>query len=112
MSKIKIFISISVFSFLLIGTSILKNETRIIEKKIYKINNKIIIKEEDLNKSQLDFSYLTSPSVIEKKIEHVDTNQYLPMDYSKIFLNMSIFIDLENKLVNELNQNEKKTKKN
>ena len=111
MSKIKILISISIFSFLLIGTSILKNKTRIIEKKIYNISNKIIAKKEDLNKSQLDFSYLTSPSIIERKIEHIDNIQYLPMDYSKIYFNMQIFLDLEKKLVNEANQNEKKNKK-
>ena len=35
MSKIKILISISIFSFLLIGTSILKNKTRIIEKILF-----------------------------------------------------------------------------
>ena len=111
MSKIKILISISIFSFLLIGTSILKNKTRIIEKKIHNISNKIIAKKEDLNKSQLDFSYLTSPSIIERKIEHIDNNQYLPMDYSKIYFNIQIFLDLEKKLVNEANQNEKKNKK-
>tara|TARA_B100000674_G_C37581623_1_gene796614 strand:+ start:413 stop:751 length:339 start_codon:yes stop_codon:yes gene_type:complete len=111
MFKIKIFISFIVFSSLLIGTSILKNQTRAIEKQIYNISKKILTKEEDLNKSQLDFSYLTSPSIIEKKIEYLDKNQYEPMEYSKIFLSMSIFLDLENKIVIEEKQYEKKTKK-
>ena len=104
----KILISISIFSFLLIGTSILKNKTRIIEKKIYNISNKIIAKKEDLNKSQLDFSYLTSPAVIEKKIEYLDRNQYQPMEYSKIFLSMSSFLNLQNKFVTQEKKNEKK----
>ena len=32
------------------------------------------------------------------------------MDYSKIYFNMQIFLDLEKKLVNEANQNEKNKK--
>ena len=111
MFRVKIFLSIMVFISLLVCTSVIKNETRDIEKKIYDLVKIIDIKEKDLNESQLDFSYLTSPSIIERKIEHIDNNQYLPMDYSKIYFNMQIFLDLEKKLVNEANQNEKKNKK-
>ena len=111
MFRVKIFLSIMVFISLLVCTSVIKNETRDIEKKIYDLVKIIDIKEKDLNESQLDFSYLTSPSIIERKIEHIDKNQYLPMDYSKIYFNMQIFLDLEKKLVNEANQNEKKNKK-
>ena len=67
MFKIKIFTSIIIFSFLLIGTSIIKNHTREIERKIFKISKSIQKKERDHNESQLDFYYLTSPSSIEKK---------------------------------------------
>jgi uncharacterized protein with PhoU and TrkA domain len=49
MFKIKIFISIIIFSSFLFGTSIIKNETREIEKKIYKISKKISLKEKDIN---------------------------------------------------------------
>lgn len=111
MFRVKIFLSIMVFISLLVCTSVIKNETRDIEKKIYDLVKIIDIKEKDLNESQLDFSYLTSPSIIERKIEHIDNNQYLPMDYSKIYFNMQIFLDLDKKLVNEANQNEKKNKK-
>ena len=85
MFKIKIITSIFIFSFLLIGTSIVKNQTREIEKKISSINKIIMLKEKDLNESQLDFSYLTSPVMIEKKIEHLSQNQYSPMEISRIF---------------------------
>ena len=66
MFKVKIFLSIMVFISLLVCTSVIKNETRDIEKKIYDLVKIIDIKEKDLNESQLDFSYLTSPAVIEK----------------------------------------------
>ena len=38
MFKIKNLFSIIIFSFLLIGTSIIKNQTREIEKKIYNLS--------------------------------------------------------------------------
>ena len=41
MSRFKIFFSIFIFSFLLVVTSYIKNETREIEKKIFNIGKKI-----------------------------------------------------------------------
>ena len=111
MFKIKIIFSIFIFSFLLIGTSIVKNQTREIEKKISSISKMIMLKEKDLNESQLDFSYLTSPAMIEKKIEHLGQNQYSPMEISRIFLNMNSFINLQNKFATQRNINEKKEQK-
>tara|TARA_B100000242_G_C42994586_1_gene461841 strand:+ start:421 stop:750 length:330 start_codon:yes stop_codon:yes gene_type:complete len=108
MFRVKIFLSIMVFISLLVCTSVIKNETRDIEKKIYDLVKIIDIKEKDLNESQLDFSYLTSPAVIEKKIEYLDRNQYQPMEYSKIFLSMSSFLNLQNKFVTQEKKNEKK----
>ena len=67
MLKFKIILSFSIFSLLLIGTSLIKNETREIEKKIYIKSKKIFLKEKNLNETQLDFFYLSSPSIIEKK---------------------------------------------
>ena len=111
MFRIKILISVVIFSSLLILTSFIKNQTRIIEKKIFNVSKTVNLKENDLSESQLDFFYLTSPSIIEKKIENLDNNQYVPMEYSKIFLSISNFIELENKVAIQGNQNEKKKKK-
>ena len=111
MFKTKIFISIITFSFLLIGTSILKNQTREIEKNILNLSEKVLIKEKDLNETQLDFYYLTSPSVIEKQIYHLDKNQYIPMEYSKIFFSLSNFLKLDNQFATHKNQNEKEIQK-
>ena len=41
MFKMKIFTSLLVFSSLSFGTSVIKNETREIEKNIYQLNKKI-----------------------------------------------------------------------
>ena len=71
MFKLKIFISVIIFSFLLIGTSSIKNEARELEKKINFLTKALAQKERTLSKVQLDYHYLTSPSMIETKIEHL-----------------------------------------
>ena len=111
MFKIKVFIYISIFSFLLIVTSFIKNQTREIEKDIYNINSTINKKERDLNESQLDFSYLTSPSIIESKIKHLDSQKYITMDFSSIFLSFDEFNKIQNKFVIQNNRNEKNIQK-
>lgn len=110
MFKFKYLISVIIFSFLLFGTSIIKNKTREIEKKINNYNEVIYDKEKDHKESQLDYYYLTSPSIIEKKVDNLINDEYFPMEYSKIFLDMNSFLDLQNKYVIQ-NQNEKKKKK-
>ena len=110
MFKIKIFISIVTFSILLIVTSIIKNQTRETEKKILDLSKIIETKEKDLNESQLDFSYLSSPLIIHNKIMLIDNEKYVTMEYSKIFLSMASFLDLQNRLAIQRNQNETKKK--
>ena len=97
MFKLKIFISIIIFSFFLIGTSSIKNETREIEKKINILSENNAKKEKNLNEVQLDFYYLTSPSIMEKKIEHLGIKKYIHMEYSKIFLSIESFKNIQNK---------------
>ena len=104
MFKFKIFSIVIVFSFLLVGTSTIKNETRKIERKINHINQIITSKEKDLNESQLDFFYLTSPRMLEKRIDHLDTYNYVPMEFSRIFLDISDFLNIQNKLAKQKNE--------
>ena len=111
MFKIKIFSSIIIFSILLIVTSIIKNQTRETEKKILSLSKIIKIKEKDLNESQLDFSYLSSPVIIHDKIKLIDNEKYVTMEYSKIFLSMTDFMNLDTKYAIQEIENEKKTKK-
>ena len=110
MFKIKIFVSVITFSILLIVTSIIKNQTRETEKKILNLSKIIKKKENDLNESQLDFTYLSSPLIIHDKIKLIDNEKYVTMEYSKIFLSMPSFLDLQNKLAIQRNQNETKKK--
>ena len=112
MFRLKIIILTIIFLFLLITTSIIKNQTRIIEKNLYKLNKAIILKEKDVNESQLDFYFLTSPAEIEKKIIMLGQINYSPIKNSKIFINLSNFNSMQKKISTFNNLNEKKTKKN
>jgi|TARA_B100001059_G_scaffold216885_1_gene235654 cell division protein FtsL len=112
MFKSKIIISTIIFLILLIITSIVKNQTRLTEKKLYNLNKKINLQERDINESQLDFYFLTSPSQLEKKIKTLGLNNYSPINNSKIFLSLSDFSDLQKKISIFRNQYEKKTQKN
>ena len=112
MPRLKIIISTVIFLILLIITSIVKNQARIIEKKLFKLNEKITLKEKDINESQLDFYFLTSPAEIEEKIKILGQNNYSPIENSKIFLSLSNFTDMQKKISVFKNLDEKKTKKN
>lgn len=112
MFKLKIVIPAIIFLTLLIITSIIKNQTRTIEKKLVKISKNIALQEKDINESQLDFYFLTSPAEIEKKIKILGINNYSPIKNSKIFLSLSNFADIKKKLSKTKNVNEKKIKKN
>jgi hypothetical protein len=111
MPKAKIITSLCIFSVLLGFTSVIKTQTRIFEKQISKIDRKISFIKKDLHETQLDYSYLSSPGHLAKKIEELDFIEYIPMDFSKIYLN---YLDFSNasKKITILNKNyEKKTQK-
>tara|TARA_B100001063_G_scaffold244999_1_gene279354 strand:- start:722 stop:1057 length:336 start_codon:yes stop_codon:yes gene_type:complete len=111
MFRTKFIISITIFVTFLIITSAIKNKTRVIEKQILNLNAKILIKKKDINETQLDFYYLTSPSEIEKKLDIIGFDNYQPIKYSNIFFDISDFTEIQNKFSNLKNINEKKIKK-
>ena len=96
---------------MLVGTSAIKNETRELEKKINVLTKAYTQKERNFNEVQLDYYYLTSPSMIEKKIEHLGVKKYIHMEYSKIFLSIENFINIQNKHVMNKISDEKKVQK-
>ena len=111
MYKLKLILSISIFSSLLIFTSAIKNQTRIIEKSIYKIDRKIAVIEKDLHETQLDYFYVSSPGYLSKKIKQLAFIEYVPMDFSRIYFNYRDFKDSQKKITILKIDNEKKTKK-
>ena len=110
MFRSKIIMPVIIFLFLLIITSIIKNETRIIEKKLSKLNKQIILKEKDINESELDFYFLSSPAELEKKVKILGNKNYNPIKNSNIFQNLSNFKNIQKKIsiLNKYNEKEKK----
>ena len=53
------------------------------------MNKKITLKKQDINESQLDFHFLTSPAEIEKKVKILGQNNYSPIKKSNIFLQIN-----------------------
>ena len=111
MSKLKLIISLGAFAFLISVTSALKNQTRIIEKNILKIDKRIAIIEKDLNETQLDFFHLSSPENLSIKLENLDLVNYAPVDFSRIYLSYNDFINFKNKISILETNNEKNIQK-
>ena len=111
MFKMKFIIVSSIFILFLIFTSTIKNKTRVIEKNISNLTTNILIKKKDINEAQLDFHYLTSPAEIEKKLNIIGFLNYQPIKYSKIFFDITDFVEIQNKISNLKNIDEKKTQK-
>jgi len=107
----KLFFSLAVFTFLLVITSLVKNQSRIIEKEIKGLNINIIAKEKNISEAEMEFSYLSSPNEIEKKINSIDLKKFWPIKHSNIFYDLQDFKTLEKKLSNLINIDEKKIRK-
>ena len=104
----KLFFPLAVFTFFLIITSLVKNQSRIVEKQIKGLNINIIAKEKNISEAEMEFSYLSSPNEIEKKFNIGDLEKFEPIKHSNIFYDAQDFNSLEKKLSNLINIDEKK----
>ena len=111
MSKINLMISILIFSILLGVTSTIKNKTRVVEKDIRKIDREIAEIQKDLHETQLDYFYVSSPGYLSKKIKQLSFIEYMPMDFSRIYLSYKDFEDSQKKITILKIDNEKKIQK-
>ena len=92
-----------------IAIPIIKNETRLIEKKIQNHNIQIKLLEKNISEAYLEFQYLSSPQVLKNKIrKNLDIN-YNNLDISQIYLNFDDFIN-EQKKITKFLTNEKQKK--
>ena len=65
----------------------------------------------DLHETQLDYSYLSSPNYLSQKIIDLAFIEYVPMDFSRIYLSYLNFSKAQKKMSILKEQNEKETKK-
>ena len=89
--------SLSIFLFLMIVTSVIKNNTRNIEKNIEKLNTEVSILNNELLNAEMDFIYLSSPDKLEKKISTFNQKKYSTFNFSRIFLSTEAFINFSSK---------------
>ena len=87
----------AVFILFLIFTSLVKNTTRLVDKKIIKLNQNIKLLNIELNEAKLEYAYLTSPKMLIKL-----SNQYLDGNFSHYekkniqYLDLSILKESKN----------------
>ena len=81
------------------------------DKKNFLIKLRLNFPELPINETQLDLHYLTSPAEIEKKLSVIGSDSYQPIKYSRIFFDISDFTEIQNKISNLENIDEKKIQK-
>ena len=106
-NKKKLIIILIYISFF-IAIPIIKNESRLIEKKIQKYESQIFSQEKNLLEASLEFQYLSSPAVLSDKIEKNLDQKYNNLDLSQIYLNISDFISEQKKTTSILINEDKK----
>ena len=89
-----------------IAIPIIKNESRLIEKKILNYESQIFSVEKKLLESGLEFQYLSSPAILSSKIEKDLDQKYDNLDLSQIYLNIDDFKS-EKKKLTKISINEK-----
>ena len=69
----------------MIFTSIIKNNTRNIEKNIEKLNTEILKLNKELFNAEMDYIYLSSPDKLEKNISTFNKKNIQPMIFQEFF---------------------------
>mgnify|MGYP001166884215 FL=1 len=93
----KIIIIVLIYASFFIAIPLIKNESRLIEKKIQSYEKEIFFLEKNLLEASLDFQYLTSPAILSSNMEkHLD-QKYNSLDSSQIYLSIQDFISEQKK---------------
>ena len=98
-NKKKLIIILIYISFF-IAIPIIKNESRLIEKKIQNHKSIIFISSKNLLEANLEFQYLSSPAVLSNKIKKSLDKKYNNLKLSQIYLNIEDFTSKQNKINN------------
>jgi hypothetical protein len=87
----------SIYISFFIAIPVIKNETRLIEKKTQIHKRQILFLQKNLLEANLEFQYLTSPEVLTNKVnENIDI-KYKNLNASQIYLNFDDFISEQKK---------------
>ena len=90
-------IILSTYIIFFIAIPIIKNETRSIEKKIQNHKTQIQILKTNFSEAYIEFQYLSSPEILEKKVkQNLDIN-YNNLKTSQIYLSFDDYINEQKK---------------
>ena len=103
-------LSLFIFSILMIFTSVIKTQTRVIEKKIYMYEKKLANIKNNLHEAQLDYYYLSSPQFIANKIREYSEKDYESIEYYRIYFSLEEFLS-EGRKISEIKNDEHKIQK-
>mgnify|MGYP006098799577 FL=1 len=107
-NKKKIIIVLIYLSFF-IAIPIIKNESRLIEKKIQYHESTIFISSKNLREANLEFQYLSSPEVLSDKIKKNLDKEYTNLNLSQIYINIEDFITKQKQITSmPINEQQKK----
>ena len=105
LNRKKLIICLTYISFF-IAIPIIKNETRLIEKKTLNHKSQILFLEKNLLEARLEYQYLTSPEILTNKVhENIDTT-YDNLNATQIHLSLEHFT--AEKKINKILIDEKK----
>ena len=105
--KKKKLIIILIYISFFIAIPIIKNESRLIEKKIKSYESEIFDLEKNLLEGNLELQYLASPAVLSSKIDKYFNQEFKNLDLSQIYFNIEDFKS-EQKKITKILINEKK----
>tara|TARA_B110000259_G_C13702135_1_gene276825 strand:- start:170 stop:496 length:327 start_codon:yes stop_codon:yes gene_type:complete len=91
-------IIISIYISFFVAIPIIKNESRLIEKKIQKHQNNIFNLEKNLLEASLEFEYLSSPALLTSNVEEYLDQKYNNLEFSQIYLNIDNFISAQKRI--------------
>tara|TARA_A100000164_G_C21810387_1_gene725189 strand:- start:54 stop:383 length:330 start_codon:yes stop_codon:yes gene_type:complete len=95
MFKKTIFFTIISFFFLTLITSIIKNNSRNLEKDILKLKKEISILEKNVSDAEIDFIYVSNPEKIINNLKTLGKENYKSYDNSRVFFSIQHFINEE-----------------
>ena len=90
--KKKKLILILIYVSFFIAIPIIKNESRLIEKKIQRHESQIFFLEKNLLEASLEFEYLTSPAILSSKIKKYLDQKYDNLNSSQIYSSFNDFV--------------------
>lgn len=105
MFKKSIIFSVSFFFLFIITTSVIKNNSRNLEKHISKLEKDIKLIEKNLSDAEVEFIYLSNPEKLIEQLNVIHNKKYSNFEHSRLFFSINDFLkegEKETKLLEKI----------